>query len=285
MKYKFILSTIALLLLTGCVKSNKTENDLTRDNLRGKVKFISETHYDAVEKFGEITKGDIVKFSFTATAIIMHTAYNEKGNKTEGTEFDTNHKILRNSNYKYDEKGNIIEGNWYNGDGSLSDKFTCKYDKKGNIIEYNWYRGDGSLSNKFTYKYDKKGNMIERNLNFYDTYGELSSSPKDIFKYDEKGNMIERNVYDADKKITNRHIWKYNKKGKKTEMNSYKDGVLIDTRKYDNYENEIYSYDTDYGGAITYKYKYDNQGNWIERIEYSENNNPYEITEREIEYY
>jgi hypothetical protein len=39
----------------------------------------------------------------------------------------------------------------------------------------------------------------------------------------------------------------------------------------------------------TYEYKYDNKGNWVEKISYSEKTGkrkePYQITERTIEYY
>ncbi len=45
-------------------------------------------------------------------------------------------------------------------------------------------------------------------------------------------------------------------------------------------------YGKDIKTLYTYKYtKYDKEGNWIERIQYDEENIPTMVTERKIEYY
>ena len=122
---KNLLFTSTLFLIVNfSFAQTKIENDLTRDGLKGKVSFFSESKYQLVEKFGAIKKGS----------------------------------LREKTTSKYDMKGNMIEENRYGADGSLGDKATWKYDEKGNKIEENYYKADGSLLYKTTYKYDEKGN-------------------------------------------------------------------------------------------------------------------------------
>ena len=128
---KNLLFTSTLFLIVNfSFAQTKIENGLTRDGLKGKVKFYSESHYELVEKFGEIEKDS----------------------------------LRSKTTHKYDEKGNNIEENRYNGDGSLDFNITYKYDEKGNMIEENYYIAGGSLSSKYTYNYefDAMGNWIKK---------------------------------------------------------------------------------------------------------------------------
>ena len=120
------------LLIVACGNETK-KNDLTKNNLYGKVRSLTEKEYEPIEKFGEITKGKITEYSFPNTII-------------------------------YNDKGNEIEMSFYKSDGSLNSKSTYEYDDKGNMIEQNKYNSDGSLDNKYTYEYefDNKGNWINR---------------------------------------------------------------------------------------------------------------------------
>ena len=120
-----------LVLVLSC-STNKKENDLEKKNLKGNVKYVREILFTTIDKFGEISKGDI--------------------------ESDNNSYTL------YNNKGNKIELNVYNSDGSLDYKYTYKYDDKGNKIEWNVYNSDGSLNYKETskYVYDSNNNWIKK---------------------------------------------------------------------------------------------------------------------------
>ena len=142
---KIILATLSVLCLVSCNQSEKT-NDLTEENLKGKVKSITENTYEAVEKFGQIEK-DITISSY------FHI-YNEKGNKIEENRYNSDGRLDYKSTDKYDEKGNKIEINYYDSDGRLDYKSTYKYDEKGNNIEGNYYNSNGRLWFKHTYIYD-----------------------------------------------------------------------------------------------------------------------------------
>ena len=189
---KIILVILSVLCLVSCNQSEK-KNDLTEENLKGKVKSITENTYEAVDKFGQIEKGDIlVDSSAVYTDDGRFKIYNEKGNKIEENYYNSNGRLYSKTTYKYDEKGNMIEDNFYDSDdGSLIYKNTYKYDEKGNKIEEYHYDEDGKFNYKYTYKYDEKGNNIEKNN--YDSNGRLDS--KYTYEYDKNNNWTQRIEY------------------------------------------------------------------------------------------
>ena len=189
---KIILVILSVLCLVSCNQSEK-KNDLTEENLKGKVKSITENTYEAVDKFGQIEKGDILVDSSAVYTDDGHfKIYNEKGNKIEENYYNSNGRLYSKTTYKYDEKGNMIEDNFYDSDdGSLIYKNTYKYDEKGNKIEEYHYDEDGKFNYKNTYKYDEKGNNIEKNN--YDSNGRLDS--KYTYEYDKNNNWTQRIEY------------------------------------------------------------------------------------------
>ena len=189
---KIILAILSVLCLVSCNQSEK-KNDLTEENLKGKVKSITENTYEAVDKFGQIEKGDVLVDSSAVYTDDGHfKIYNEKGNKIEENYYNSNGRLYSKTTYKYDEKGNMIEDNFYDSDdGSLIYKNTYKYDEKGNKIEEYHYDEDGKFNYKYTYKYDEKGNNIEKNN--YDSNGRLDS--KHTYEYDKNNNWTQRIEY------------------------------------------------------------------------------------------
>ena len=188
---KIILVILSVLCLVSCNQSEK-KNDLTEENLKGKVKSITENTYEAVDKLGQIEKGDVlVDSSAVYTDDGRFKIYNEKGNKIEENYYNSNGRLIYKNTYKYDEKGNKIEENYYNSNGRLYSKTTYKYDEKGNKIEDYHYDEDGKFNYKYTYKYDEKGNIIEEN--HYDSNGRLDS--KYTYEYDKNNNWTQRIEY------------------------------------------------------------------------------------------
>jgi hypothetical protein len=122
-------------------------------------------------------------------------------------------------------------------------------------------RGRGFHDSDFQKKYDEKGNQIEET--YYGSSGSLNW--RLTYKYDEKGNQIEKNSYESDGSLDWRVTFKYDEKGNQIEKNSYESDGSLDTQ-------------------WTYKYEFDEQGNWIKRVEF-ENEIPQFILIREYEYY
>src|SRR3990172_4528225 len=103
MKTATLATLAATVLLFSCHSGKKEKNDLSEMNLSGKVKSLKAFTYEAVEKFGEVTKGE------RDERVTTHHIFNGQGNK--------------------------IEENLYKADGSLEEKLTYQYDSKGNKIE------------------------------------------------------------------------------------------------------------------------------------------------------
>ena len=212
---KNVIYLLSILFLISCTTNDKGKNDLSVENLRGSVKSLKETTYRAVDKFGQLSKGEKTGISDNqmfddGSLSSKHTVkYDDKGNQNERNLYNSDGILRSKETVKYDDKGNLIEWNSYNSDGSLSYKETNKYDDKGNRIEENWYNSDGSLSHKYTNKYDDKGNQNERNK--YNSDGSLSYEATFEYIYDEKNNWIKRILFweDIPKKIVEREIEYY----------------------------------------------------------------------------
>ena len=158
-----ILSVLCLVSYGQLEKKSEKKNDLTEENLKGKVKSITENTYEAVDKFGQIEKGDVLVDSSAVYTDDGHfKIYNEKGNKIEENYYNSNGSLIYKNTYKYDEKGNNIEEYHYDEDGKFNYKYTYKYDEKGNNIEKNNYDSNGRLDSKYTYEYDKNNNWTQR---------------------------------------------------------------------------------------------------------------------------
>ncbi len=186
-------------------------------NLKGKVKSIRETPYKAVEKFGEVVKGDIYSneellfdekgnitekniFNIESLEFKWIYKYDENEKKIEDKLFSSNGNLISRQTYKYDEKGNLIETNSLNDDGSLFGKLTYKYDKKGNRIESSWFNNDGNLDSKHTLKYDEKGNKIEKSR--FNKDGILIGQWTYRYTYyDQKDNWTQRIEYEIENDI------------------------------------------------------------------------------------
>jgi hypothetical protein len=202
---KTLTPILIILMFSLCYCAlKKDKNSLTKDNIKGRVSTLTESHYSAIERFGETQKGGLeYKYIYK---------YDTNGNQIEVNGYSNIPGIIdgreRKTIYKYDTNGNKIEESWYDPDGSLSLITIFKYDSRGNQIEANCYNSDGSLLiSRSTYKYDSRGNKIEDNFCF--PYPVCDSGDKYTFKYDSRGNQIEENRYNSDGSLEYKHTFKY----------------------------------------------------------------------------
>lgn len=236
--------------------NNEVKNDLQKWNLNGKVESIKETPYIAIEKFGEIVKGERGSFSIERNFI-----FNDKGYKIKTIFYNADGRLISRSEYKYDEKGNNIETFIYGSDNNLDEKMEYRYDEKRNLIEKNNLDNSQNLYSKTKYKNDEKGNLVKELL--FNSDGSLHSSTE--YKYDDKGNRIE---------------WTdYNDKGiiliKKELKNDEKGNVI-----------ELFCSMTAIGMSykVESKYEYDENNNWNRRIDIKDGK-PEFVVERVIKYF
>lgn len=286
MKLKiYSIVTIASLLFFSCNKSKEIKNDLDKENLSGNVKSVTENYFFAVEKFGEIVKGDAfrdflgelmnssyIEFNNNGYIIKSFSIFKEKNHYNDKNQLilkqylSDDLKTANTETYKYDNNGYLIESN-----EDLS-KNKSKYlnDKDGNCIELNQYDSIGNLFHKVktNISYNKEGDRIEEQKSYNDD-GSFFSHLKTIF--DKKGNEIESCFYDESGKIYQKINSKYNSKN-----------LLIEYTEKQEYQKNVCE---GWTKLIEYKYtKFDSNKNWTEKIEYR-NRKPVKIIERKIVYY
>ena len=160
---KLLLILIFFLTIFSCGNNQEIENDLTKSNIRGKVKEIIETKFDAELKYN----------------------MPEKGKKKS-------YKIDR-----YNENGNLIIASYYNADGYLTGKFEYQYDENGNLINSSHYYEDywgekGYRMNQ--YQYDKKRNLVWL-YNYIVTIADTNLFFKEKYDYDKNRNVIKQVNY------------------------------------------------------------------------------------------
>ena len=185
---KLLHTFLAFGLFFSC--SENKENDLDKANLNGDVKSVYTASFDAIEKFGEVTKGEKGQIGVSGKLngrVYDRVIFDDKGNQIERIVYNFTHK------YKYDDIGNRIENTSYNIDGEIHWKKKYKYDDKGNEIEEKNYNKNGGLTSKTKYKYDDKGNEIEEKS--YDKKNKLIDKTNYEYKFDDKENWIMKIIF------------------------------------------------------------------------------------------
>jgi len=225
MKTIFTILIISLLFLSANAQKKLTDREF--DGLKGKVKSVAWSATDFETKDGKtIEKKSGVKYE---------EQYDENGNISMTLNYiigDKNIYSIIDGNKTFKSAG--IDG--FDGSGISSAKAETDSSK---------IRDERYLL-MYKYKYDDKKRVTEQTL--YSNTGELHS--RRIYKYDEKGRITEKesyNTYNSDK-ITSRSTMKYDNENNLIEENT---NMFVNNR---NTSQKIYS-----------NYKFDSQGNWIER--------------------
>lgn len=283
MKIKIITALTLIILLSACGgRREERETHLKILGLKGRVKSVKYSSYDAELKFGEIKKGA----RSSSRLENRYYYFNEEGVKIEDGECDSYGQIQRKRLYKYNDSGKLIEVRNFNSKDEFRGKTIYRIDDKGNLIETSDFNAEGQFMGKIIYTRDDKGNAVETNS--YDSMGSLNSKFK--FKYDRKGRVLESIYYGHGGELEEETYIKYDGKGKKTEVKVITEGsVIIKNLKYENKEKDELTAMIKFENYLImsktiYKYKYDENGNWIEKISI-EDEKPKIIQEREFEYY
>jgi len=298
--YIFLLKSIVIsLLLYSCSSSSENQvygqdnpHDikpyLSQYNLKGKIKtlyyyngYYSETYH--FNKQGFLTHID--------SGLHQKLSYNQQGKLTKI--YSERDEII----FTY-LPNNTVKQEWTSDFGNSTLYYI--YNDKGNLLSEE-SKGDGNY--KYLYEYDSQGRLLVKKYDFAymkalkETEVDMGLSERSfmkLYEYDTAGNL---------KKYT-----EYDRNGYIEKIDIYKEGLLVETQRYERdelFEKSIFTYDNgkeqemvynQEGTPIrlgTYKTTFDTQGNVILKTkEYEEilNNTNKEktikvIEKREIEYY
>lgn len=245
---------MTLITLLSC--DNGQKNDLSKINLQGDIKQIRTSSYVAGDAFGKLERKRISGERENSQII-----FDKKGNREQAEIYSQNGKLIRKYTYAYNDKGLRSQVSQYSGRGELSYKYISEYDEKENRSAVTTYDGKGNISTKTTFKYDEKNNIIEET----EYKGDGSILWKTNFKYDDKGNNIEKERYKFDGKLLHKYVYSYDEKNNVSEEMLYGEKGNLERKS-------------------RFAYTYDSAGNWIQCIEYI-NENPKFIVDRAITYH
>lgn len=252
---------------------HKNFTDLEKRNLSGKIKSVKYFHFDIVNSFGELSKGE--------KNCEQEVFFNQNGSVFKVIEYKSDGEIRDVDIHEY-ENGDIKLISSYDKDGLLIAK--TAFVIEDNTIREQRYWANGELNSQyFVRTYDSNGNMIKELWKEHDDKNDIKEF---LYYFDNENRLI---------KITDSYsstIISYNEDNSskfpdKVETLDIKTNKIIDTEEFefDTKGNLIKKYSN---GKLyrSYEYEYDEFGNWIRKIEFmTEGKVPEKIVERIINYY
>lgn len=255
------------------LKEFLANGDVSEETIYTYDKIDRLVHRREIDNYG---KGSFYDYNFSfnsGDSIIKVIISNPEFERTHQINRDdknriTKNKIIQNDTVisihtrRYDDNGNIVEESEYRKENVPIKISTRTFDNRNlkqieQITEYNKW---DTLSYKIKYFYDSNLNVVEEK-----EYQNDSVLMKTINTYFENGELQETRTTPIGGDYSVNITRKFNKN---------RDLVEHSREPRDNRERDIWAY----------KYKYDSNGNWIEKIEYK-NEEPLRMVKRSIGYY
>lgn len=245
---------IVIFLMSVALWGQNQKTDWQKDNLKGKVKSVETATYRYVETNGKKEKGMPLSNFNTLEE------YNTKGFKVLGKRTTADGKVATSWNYTYDANNFLTKVEVHNAQNKPEEtmKYTYQPDvQQGEVLSFD---AAGKPNGKQIVRYDANGNKISELL--LDPQGAFLMNTE--ITYNAKQNISEKKFEDKQgKRVVLKYV--YDAKNNILEENYFGEG------------NQLY-------GQKKFSYKYDNQGNWIERTEHIYGVERI-VTERKIVYF
>ena len=273
---------IVAITISSC---GKQQNVLLRYEVDGNIKTIRSTGYEAIEKFGEVTEGDVLYGDILYEEDIHNLIeFNKEGNITSISYFNNKGDLSKKRLYNYDEDGKVNTINNYDGTGDEIGRTVYTYNDNKKVVKVVDY--DKSGKEIYTRTSDWNGDkVIRRQYIKGNTEGGYT-----LNEYN--GNTLVKSVeYDNSSNPTGEYTEYENEKVKKIVTNDFAINLTYNDKGLcSSIENgqrfSINSFWRAKGESYTYDYIYDAKGNWVRKIErIKESQKATRILVREIQYY
>ena len=281
---KHILLVLPVLILFSCLGQNFPKNDLELYEVKGKVNHLTIRHYKAIEKDGKIVKGAVNRDGENDQTL----TFNKRGYITQayfyGKADSLDSKLIRD----HDKNYHCLGETGYNAKGDKFVEWIWIYDNRGNNTERIQVQEDSSLFTSWYLYYDENSELIARTI-FQSPNSGLFDSLRWIL--DDKNRQIEEWNYgyyglygfnkveylDATNMIGKIFRYDYFKDLSDYYELSYNDHDLISVARQ-------FSADSTLQQTLSFEYEYDDRGNWVNKIQFI-NEEPVNYDERRIIYY
>ena len=261
-----------------------------RDKKSKSVRKECDVYYVYDERGNCTERRTIYQIDSARDSHIVYYAYDKRGHLAESYDLRADGRKIRYNRYKHNRKGQKVKHQYCSSapasrkDMESNPQMRYKYNADGQCVREVRYNLSGQIREVVKMSYDAQGNLVKRSSIpkvrpnrdgvIIISTGESYSHIVKLYRYDQRGNCINiRTFIDGEE---------------------YKDEMVVE-REYDEwdnctkYRNYLLEGDTTRrGDEAYYQYEYDEQGNWIKRIELKESDGkltPRWITVREISYY
>jgi hypothetical protein len=306
------------LLLCGLIScgNKKLENDLSKNNIKGKVKTIFEESYDCEMILDKPTK--------TSLDEKITYEYNKDGNQLSGVSVnslgmvESKISLIYNSaNQKIEEQyyridrldTSITIDNYFYNQKKLLERTESRSKTYVNTYVYEYDNSDkliviknhtmvkpyspslGDFTPKFENTFDIIKNKYNQNglLSRKERYNDNTQNPTRIqeyttYEYDDNANLVTETHFDNADQIFRKISFKYVDNKKVQEEDILKSYSVIS--HFDNYGNLTLKSIIGSPEQTEYnEYSYDSETNWIRKVKFNNFKKPIFITERKIVYY
>lgn len=249
------LSFFGLLAAHGQVQPRET----VLDGLRGKVAKVDSRLYVAIVEGDAMRRGEALEH--------LETIYNAKGQRRSISYLSTEEDLLFRTRYKHDAFGYTTLEHIVDNNDAVIGRTYYVYDPNFVLTETYIEDAERQVESRTRYRYDATGRLTQRSYN--DPLGQVFR--REMLRYNGDGTLLSNTIYDRqDQKVMEIRY----------EYDRYRQPVSKTVFDYSEEEAEIF--------VTLYRYQYDDQGNWVQRTEYSVdggNTTPEYITERTIQYF
>lgn len=247
---KIYMLALAALCVAGCSQNQPTKNEI---GIIGDVSSATDTVWAAELKSGEVVK--------TKIEALVTYEFNDKGKLTSQIVYNTDGTIREKGIKEYNEEGKIVSSKTYEGDGTLY--YFTEYTYTGGEN----YKKRMSINGRRPYTSESEHYYTGKRLDsvcrvaiedgkktfFKDVFEEVDKHCTKAITYREDGSKEEKTIYRDENERVVKMVYPY------STLEFTYEGDFIVTHSF---SNEKWS------GKIDYKYKFDDRGNWIEKIEY-----------------
>lgn len=316
MKRILLFALATSMVLCSC-SGEKDKTTLEELNLKGHVKSVKTSIYEAKMKFGEVTMGDLASsHKYSDLLILMNSSYyytsaqaislklfdkegmieslteydddmelygkriyvSEGKKNISYKEYDKEGDLMREDAMKYDEKSGKIVSVTLNKNNSYSFEYRCKYDEKtGDLLEEK--RISGNDEDRVIYEKNAENGIIKW-VSYHND--EISYEGSYMDEYDGDV-LIKKTSYNKDGKVN--RVVEYDKQGKLLfEQDEEGNKKTYSYNDNDDIESVIREEKRGTDTELKFEYEYDKCDNWTKRVTYN-GIKPIFIEVREIEYY
>lgn len=259
---KAYLSLMVLMALTFLCGA---QNDWQQMGLKGMVESI-------------ITDAEVFVFDQQGYIIQGWRGDENYASEEYGYVYDDNHNLLAHEITI--DNGFVTSGDYYDYNDAGQVIKHKEYSLSNTTYYYYTYNASGQLSRKqahdfynkpstaVEYTYDAAGKVIKEN--YFGKDGKLSHYIS--YTYDKAGNNIEKSTYEPNKKLIRMFKYKFNAQNliSEEQIIQEKTTTYKCQNTYDEHANLVEKKVSDYANNssynLTYRYTYDENGNWISKI-------------------